>query len=132
MGDSDPVLRILIVDDFAGDRKIIKAFLAEIGLTDVTEVGGGRSALKKLREEEIGLVLLDWNMPDLSGLEVLKFIRANEGMKNIPVIMVTSERGKENIVAAMKAGITEYLTKPFTAEALKEKIRNALTRNPEQ
>ncbi len=126
MDDSNLLLNILIVDDSTNLRKIIKNALKDIGLTSFEEANGGRAALKQLREQSFDMVLLDWNMPDLSGLEVLKFIRADEKLKKIPVIMITSERLKENIVAAVKAGTNGYIAKPFTAKVLEDKIKHVL------
>ncbi len=126
MESTDLLLNILIVDDSTNLRKIIKNALRNIGLTSFEEAYGGRYALKQLREQSFDLVLLDWNMPDLSGLEVLKFIRADEKLKKTPVIMITSERLKENIVAAVKAGINGYIAKPFTAKVLEDKIKHVL------
>ncbi len=126
MDDSNLLLNILIVDDSTNLRKIIKNALKNIGLANFEEASGGRAALKQLREQSFDMVLLDWNMPDLSGLEVLKFIRADEKLKKIPVIMITSERLKENIVAAVKAGINGYIAKPFTAKVLEDKIKHVL------
>jgi two-component system, chemotaxis family, chemotaxis protein CheY len=114
--------KVLIVDDFSTMRKIVRNILKEIGFSDISEANDGSDALKILRHEKIGLVVTDWNMPRMNGLELLKNMRANEATKDIPVLMVTAEGLKENIIAAVHAGVDNYVVKPFTAEIIKEKI----------
>jgi two-component system chemotaxis response regulator CheY len=115
-------MHVLVVDDFATMRKIIRNILKQVGFEHIHEADDGTTALPILRDENIGLVVTDWNMPNMSGLELLQKIRGNIKTQNIPVIMVTAEGQKENIIAAVKAGVDNYIVKPFTAETLKEKL----------
>ncbi|MCS7212934.1 MAG: response regulator [Candidatus Calescibacterium sp.] len=115
-------MRILIVDDHEPMRKIIKNILRQIGLEDMDEAIDGRDAVKKMKEKNFDIVLLDWNMPGMTGLDVLKIIKSDQNLKNIPVIMVTAESSKEKIIEAVNFGVTDYIVKPFTAEVLKKKI----------
>lgn len=126
----DQNLNILVVDDFPVIRRILKKILKGLGLTNIHEADGGRDALKKLREVPVDLILLDWNMPDLSGLEVLKFVRADEKLNKLPVIMVTAELFKEDVISAVQAGVNDYIAKPFTANTLEEKITSVLNSLP--
>jgi len=120
-------MKLLIVDDSAVIRKVIKA-AADVLEMETEEAEDGMEALEKLSKsyEEIDLVLLDWNMPELSGYDVLVEIRGNEKYKNIPVMMVTTEGQKSSIVAAVRAGAANYLTKPFTVEELASKITECI------
>jgi two-component system chemotaxis response regulator CheY len=119
--------RFLIVDDMSTMRKIIRIILAQLGYTNVDEAENGKEALAKLRTGNYQFVLLDWNMPEMDGLETLKAIRADEKLKDIPVIMVTAEAKKENVLTAIQAGANNYIVKPFTPEVLKEKIEKVWT-----
>jgi two-component system chemotaxis response regulator CheY len=119
--------RFLVVDDMSTMRKIIKTILAQLGYTNVDEAENGKEALAKLRVGNYQFVLLDWNMPEMDGLETLKAIRADEKLKDIPVIMVTAEARKENVLTAIQAGANNYIVKPFTPEVLKEKIEKVWT-----
>ncbi|MFW2331316.1 MAG: response regulator [Nitrospinota bacterium] len=119
-------LKILIVDDFATMRKIEKKILAQIGLRNVDEADDGITALPQVRQHQYDVILLDWNMPQMSGLEFLKAIKADSATKDIPVIMVTAEALKDNIVAAAQAGVDDYIVKPFTAAVLEEKLKAVL------
>ena len=119
-------MKILIVDDFASMRRIIKGSLHKIGYTNVIEAEDGDKALKKLQEEKIGLIMCDWNMPNMTGIEVLKRMRSDEKLKNTPFIMVTAEGQKENVLEAIHAGANHYIIKPFTPETLSEKIKLVL------
>ncbi len=114
--------RFLVVDDMSTMRKIIRTILNQLGYTNVDEAENGKEALAKLRIGNYQFVLLDWNMPEMDGFETLKNIRADEKLKNIPVIMVTAEAKKENVLMAIQAGASNYIVKPFTPEVLKEKI----------
>jgi len=114
--------RFLVVDDMSTMRKIIRTILNQLGYTNVDEAENGKEALAKLRIGNYQFVLLDWNMPEMDGFETLKNIRADEKLKNIPVIMVTAEAKKENVLMAIQAGANNYIVKPFTPEVLKEKI----------
>ncbi|MFZ2089495.1 MAG: response regulator [Desulfobaccales bacterium] len=115
-------MKVLVVDDFATMRKIVRNILKQIGFDDITEAEDGTGALRTIKNETIGLVVTDWNMPNMSGLELLKKIRQNPETAQIPVLMVTAEGLKENIMDAVKAGVNNYVVKPFTAEVLQEKI----------
>lgn len=126
MADLDPNIRVLVVDDFATMRKIEKNILGQLGVKKVDEADDGSTALPKLQANQYDVVLLDWNMPTMTGLELLKAIRADENLKSIPVIMVTAEALKDNIVAAAQAGVNDYIVKPFTAASLEEKIKKVL------
>lgn len=126
MSDLDPNTRVLIVDDFATMRKIERNILGQLGIKNVDEADDGSTALPKLQANSYDVVLLDWNMPTMSGLELLKAIRSDDNLKSIPVIMVTAEALKDNIVAAAQAGVNDYVVKPFTAGALEEKLKKVL------
>ena len=118
----DKKMKILVVDDFATMRRIVKNILRQIGFTNILEADDGSTALNILKKEKVDLVITDWNMPKMSGLELLKAIRADENLKDIPVMMVTAEALKENIIEAVKAGVNQYIVKPFTAQTLQEKL----------
>ena len=118
----DHNMKILVVDDFATMRRIIKNILKELGYQNIDEADDGGAALAKLKLEKFDFVITDWNMPSVSGLELLKSIRADPKLKDMPVLMVTAEALKENIVQAVKEGVNNYIVKPFTADTLKEKI----------
>ncbi len=115
-------IRILVVDDMATMRKIIKSLLTQLGYPNVDEAENGKEALLKLRQSKYDLVLLDWNMPEMDGITLLQEIRKDPSLKDIPVIMVTAEAKKENVLQAIQAGANNYIVKPFTAEVLKEKL----------
>ncbi len=115
-------MKILIVDDFATMRKILRNILKQIGFNNISEADGGKSALKILKKENFDLILSDWNMPEMSGLELLNRIRSDNELKNMPFVMVTAEAQKDNILEAVKAGVNSYIVKPFTAETVIEKI----------
>jgi two-component system chemotaxis response regulator CheY len=119
--------RFLIVDDMSTMRKIVRTILNQLGYTNIEEAENGKEALAKLRAGNFDFVLLDWNMPEMDGYETLKQIRADEKLKHIPVIMVTAEAKKENVLAAIQAGANNYVVKPFTPETLKEKIEKVWT-----
>ncbi len=118
----DKGMSILVVDDFPTMRRIVRSLLKELGFTNVEEAEDGQEALTKLKGGDFEFVVSDWNMPNLDGLEMLKQIRADDGMKALPVLMVTAEAKKENIVAAAQAGANGYIVKPFTAATLEEKL----------
>lgn len=115
-------IKILIVDDMSTMRRIVKNALKQIGFSNMEEAEDGTSALAKLRSEPFQFVVSDWNMPNMTGLDLLKAIRSDGALKSIPVLMVTAEAKQENIVEAVQAGVSNYIVKPFTAETLKEKI----------
>ncbi|MCH2559408.1 chemotaxis response regulator CheY [Alloalcanivorax sp. C16-1] len=118
----DKGMSILVVDDFPTMRRIVRSLLKELGFTNVDEAEDGQEALTKLKGGGFDFVVSDWNMPNLDGLEMLKQIRADESMKSLPVLMVTAEAKKDNIVAAAQAGANGYIVKPFTAVTLEEKL----------
>ncbi|MFZ5452932.1 MAG: response regulator [Thermodesulfobacteriota bacterium] len=115
-------MKVLVADDFATMRKIVRNILKQIGFDDIVEAEDGQAALQVLKHENIGLVVTDWNMPNMTGLELLEKIRKDPKTANLPVLMVTAEGLKENVVAAVKAGVNNYVVKPFTAEVLQEKL----------
>ena len=115
-------MRVLIVDDFATMRRIVRNVLKQIGFTNMAEADNGKSALKVLKKENIDLILCDWNMPEMPGIDLLKAIRSDDNLKNIPFVMVTAEAQKDNIIEAVKAGVSSYIVKPFTAETVTEKL----------
>lgn len=119
--------KFLIVDDMSTMRKIVRTILNQLGYTNIDEAENGREALSKLRSGNYDFVLLDWNMPELDGFETLKQIRADDKLKHLPVMMVTAEAKKENVLAAVQAGANNYVVKPFTPETLKEKIEKVWT-----
>src|SRR5690606_12937479 len=118
----DKSMSILVVDDFPTMRRIVRTLLKELGFTNVDEAEDGQEALAKLKSGGFELVVSDWNMPNLDGLEMLRHIRADDALKHLPVLMVTAEAKKENIIAAAKAGASGYVVKPFTAATLEEKL----------
>ena len=115
--------KFLVVDDFATMRRIIRNLLKELGFSNVDEAEDGVSALQKLRNERFDFVVSDWNMPNMTGIDLLRNIRADEQLKSLPVLMVTAEAKKENIIAAAQAGASGYVVKPFTAATLDEKLK---------
>ncbi|GAB6072366.1 chemotaxis response regulator CheY [Venenivibrio stagnispumantis] len=115
-------IKILTVDDMATMRRIIKSILNQLGYNNVDEAENGKDALSKLKQNKYDLVLLDWNMPEMDGITLLKEIRNDPQLKDIPVIMVTAEAKKENVLLAIQSGANNYIVKPFTAETLKEKL----------
>lgn len=118
----DRNLKILVVDDMATMRKIIKGLLDQLGFKNIDEAEDGKVALQKLRSGSYDFVITDWNMPNMTGLELVQEIRKDPQLKHLPVLMVTAEAKKENVLLAIKAGVNNYIVKPFTAEVLKEKI----------
>ncbi|MEQ6887177.1 chemotaxis response regulator CheY [Halomonas sp. CS7] len=119
---ADKNMSILVVDDFPTMRRIVRSLLKELGFTNVEEAEDGQDALNKLKAGGFEFVVSDWNMPNLDGLEMLKQIRADDGLKDLPVLMVTAEAKKENIIAAAQAGANGYVVKPFTSATLEEKL----------
>ena len=119
---ADKNLNFLVVDDFSTMRRIVRNLLKELGYNNVEEAEDGAEALEKLNTGKFQFVVSDWNMPNLDGLEMLKRIRASDTLKHLPVLMVTAEAKKENIVAAAQAGACGYVVKPFSAATLEEKL----------
>ena len=123
---ADKNMRFLVVDDFSTMRRIVRNLLKELGFTDVDEAEDGAVALQKLRSIPFDFVISDWNMPNMDGLVLLQHIRADEALKKIPVLMVTAEARKEDIVLAAQSGAAGYIVKPFTAATLDEKLNKIL------
>jgi two-component system chemotaxis response regulator CheY len=117
---------VLVVDDYNTMRRILRNLLAQIGFSNVEEAEDGSAALRKLRERPFGLVISDWNMVPMSGLEFLKEVRSDGALKETPFIMITAESKTENVVAAKAAGVSNYIVKPFNADTLKKKIEAVL------
>ena len=115
-------IKILVVDDFPTMRRIIRNLLKDLGFDNVDEAEDGAIAMDKLRNGNVDFVVSDWNMPNLDGLSMLQQIRADPQLRDTPVLMVTAEAKKENIIAAAKAGASGYVVKPFTAATLEEKL----------
>ncbi|MFC3229457.1 chemotaxis response regulator CheY [Marinibaculum pumilum] len=122
----DKDMRVLIVDDYKTMLRIISNLLKQIGFNNVDEASDGASALQMLREADYGLVISDWNMEPMTGLQLLKEVRADDTLKATPFIMVTAESKTENVVAAKQAGVNNYIVKPFNAETLKRKLTAVL------
>ena len=123
MGDLDTNMKVLLVDDFSTMRKIVRNILGQLGIKNVDEADDGSTALPKLKQNKYDIVISDWNMPKMTGLDLLKAVRADENLKSLPFLMVTAEALKDNIVAAAQAGISDYVVKPFTAATLEEKLK---------
>ena len=115
-------MKILIVDDFSTMRRIIKNLLRDLGFTNTVEADDGTTALPILNAGGIDFLVTDWNMPGMQGIDLLKHVRADEKLANLPVLMVTAEQKREQIIEAAQAGVNGYIVKPFTAATLKEKI----------
>ncbi|HEY4075901.1 MAG TPA: response regulator [Rhizomicrobium sp.] len=113
---------VLIVDDYNTMLRLIRNLLQQIGIENVDDATNGEDALAKLNTGRYGLCISDWNMPNMSGLDLLKNVRANEKIRNLPFILVTAESKTENVIAASKAGVSNYIVKPFNAETLRTKI----------
>ncbi len=121
-------MKILIVDDFSTMRRIIKNLLRDLGFTNTQEADDGKTALPMLQSGDFDFLVTDWNMPGMTGIELLKAVRADERLGELPVLMVTAEAKRDQIVEAATAGVNGYVVKPFTAAALKEKIEKIFDR----
>ena len=119
---ADPKTRFLVVDDFSTMRRIVRNLLKELGYTNVDEAEDGAVALQKLNSGPFDFVVTDWNMPNMTGIELLQAIRSSSALKDLPVLMITAEAKKENIIAAAQAGASGYIVKPFTAATMAEKL----------
>ncbi len=119
---SKPNLRFLVVDDFSTMRRIVRNLLKELGFTNVEEAEDGVEALQKLRADSFDFVISDWNMPNMTGIELLRQVRADASLRTLPLLMITAEAKKENIIEAAQAGASGYIVKPFTAATLDEKL----------
>ena len=124
----DKNMKILIVDDFSTMRRIIKNLLRDLGFNDTTEADDGQTALPMLKSGKFDFLVTDWNMPGMDGLALLQAVRADENLKDMPVLMVTAEAKREQIVVAAQSGVNGYIVKPFTAITLKEKIEKIFER----
>lgn len=122
----DKTMNILIVDDYKTMLRIIRNLLKQIGFDNVEEATDGTMALEKLKERNYGLIISDWNMEPMTGFDLLKNVRADEKYKTIPFILITAESKAENVAAAVKAGVSNYIVKPFNAETLKSKLTAVL------
>ncbi len=121
-------MKILVVDDFSTMRRIIKNLLRDLGFTNTSEADDGQTALPMLQQGNFDFLVTDWNMPGMEGIELLKRVRADENLKSLPVLLVTAEAKKEQIVEAAQAGVNGYIVKPFTSGTLKEKIEKIFER----
>ncbi len=122
----DRNMRILVVDDFQTMRRIIINLLKQLGLNNVTEADDGTTAWEKLNAEKIDLIISDWNMPKMTGIDLLGKVRGDDRFKTTPFIMVTAEGKRENVIAAVQAGVSNYIVKPFNAATLKEKLTKVI------
>jgi two-component system chemotaxis response regulator CheY len=121
-------MKILIVDDFSTMRRIIKNLLRDLGFNNTAEADDGHSALPMLQTGQFDFLITDWNMPGMTGIELLKTVRADAKVGNLPILMVTAEAKREQIIEAAQAGVNGYVVKPFTAQALKDKIEKIFER----
>ena len=122
----DKNTQVLIVDDYKTMLRIIRNLLKQLGFENVDEANDGQEALVKLRNGNFGLVISDWNMAPMTGLDLLKEVRADARLKNTPFIMITAESKTENVAAAKEAGVSNYIVKPFNAETLRDKIEKVM------
>ena len=121
-GALDKNMKVLVVDDFSTMRRIVKNLLRDLGFTNISEADDGSTALPMLKEGSFDFVVTDWNMPGMQGIDLLKAIRADSNLSHIPVLLITAEAKKEQIVMAAQAGVNGYIVKPFTAATLNAKI----------
>ncbi len=119
-------IKILIVDDITMMRRILRYTLKQIGLTNIIEADDGKSAIKALKREKVDIILCDWNMPKMKGIDVLNKVRSDNELKAIPFIMVTVKDNKKDIEGALKSGVTDYILKPFTAKTFSKKLEKIL------
>ena len=119
---ADPNMKILVVDDMVTMRRIVKNILKQLGFANIEEAENGQEGLQKLKADNFGFVVSDWNMPVMTGIDMLRAIRADDKLKTTPVLMVTAEAQQANLIEAVQAGVSNYIVKPFTAETMQEKI----------
>jgi two-component system chemotaxis response regulator CheY len=124
-------IKVLVVDDFPTMRRIVKNLIKQVGFESIDEAEDGQQAWNKLKSGNFGLILCDWNMPKMEGIDLLKNIRQDAALKDIPFIMITAEAEKEKVIEALKAGVDNYIVKPFTAEVLREKLEKVAERKPQ-
>ena len=122
----DLSMPVLVVDDYSTMIRIIRNLLKQLGFNNVDEATDGSMALQKLRDKDYGLVISDWNMEPMTGIQLLREVRADSKLKNLPFIMITAESKTENVVAAKEAGVNNYIVKPFNAATLKTKLSSVL------
>ncbi len=118
----DPNMKVLVVDDFSTMRRIVKNILRQLGFTNLVEADDGTTAWEVINSDKIDFIVSDWNMPQMTGIDLLRKVRASEKYANTPFLMVTAEAQQENIIEAVQAKVSNYIVKPFTAEILKQKI----------
>ena len=118
----DPNMRVLVVDDIATMRRILKNILRQLGFNNVVEADDGTTAWEVLNKDKIEFIVSDWNMPKMTGIDLLRKVRASEEFADLPFLMVTAEAQQENIIEAVQAKVSNYIVKPFTAETMKQKI----------
>ncbi|MBW2037538.1 MAG: chemotaxis response regulator CheY [Deltaproteobacteria bacterium] len=121
-------MKVLVVDDFATMRRIVKNILKEIGFKNIVEADDGLTALEVLKKDKIDLVLADWNMPRMTGLDLLKAVRSDESLKKTPFVMVTAEAQKSCVLEAVQAGVSNYVVKPFTANTVRQKLEQVFSK----
>lgn len=121
-------MKVLVVDDFSTMRRIVRNLLNDLGFTNIVEADDGATALPMLEQGDIDFLVTDWNMPKMPGIDLLKAVRANPKLSHMPVLMVTAEAQRDQIMEAAQAGVNGYVVKPFTAETLKEKIDKVFER----
>ena len=124
----DKSIRVLVVDDHTLTRTMVKAILRGLGFTHVQQAENGAAALDRLAIEPVDLVICDWNMPNFNGIELLRAVRSEEQFKDLPFLMLTAEAYRENVAAAIQAGVSDYMIKPFTAETLGQKVAGIMLR----
>ena len=122
----DVGIKVLVVDDFSTMRKIIRNNLKSLGFSNFVEAENGQEALEALKKDKLGLIISDWNMPKMSGIELLRAVRGDAGLKSIPFIMVTAEGQKDNVMEAAEAGVSNYVVKPLTPDTFSEKLQKVL------
>lgn len=122
----DMDMNVLLVDDFSTMRRILKKALKVIGFNNFIEAEDGKDAIGKIKNGKVDLIFCDWNMPNMTGIDFLKYVRSENDLKDLPFIMVTAEGQKENVIAAVDAGVSNYIIKPFTADTIKEKLSKVL------
>ena len=118
----DLKMKIMVVDDFSTMRRIVKNILRQMGYENIVEADDGSTALEKLKSEKVDFIISDWNMPQMSGIELLKAVRTSDDWKDTPFLMVTAEGQKEHVIEAVKNRVNNYIIKPFTPDTLMEKI----------
>ena len=122
----DTNMPILIVDDYKTMLRVLRNFLLQMNFDNIEEATDGSMALQKLRQQDFGFVISDWNMEPMTGMQLLREVRADDKLKHLPFIMITAESKSENVVAAKQAGVSNYIVKPFSAETLKSKMTSVL------